>query len=463
MSIPGMKMTATAHIWILIGPCLALLYEVTVVIFLASFGEISWNTKEFLFNNTSLYLRLALLVAFLSLSIDRDNHNQQHQQFIFDFQFTVLLISSLISSFYLIRQTRRVVAGPKPPFELENDNNNNNNDESDDLSMTNKIVLITGANTGIGKETARQLAARGATVILACRDERKAKQAILDIVQSNTNSSKSQQQRRQQSNGRANLFFLQLDLSSFESVRKAAETFVTMDLRNDTTNNNSNYNYNTAATTNKLDVLINNAGVMFSEKQMSQDGFEMCLQANHLGHFLFTLLLLPHMNHPNPRSKARILNLTSITYKMATANGGEFNFHDYNCNDRPYTLFTTYSQSKLANILFTKELARRYPDTITSLAINPGIVRTDVTRNMSSFLQYGNYLFGFLVRWYQKNPAEGAYSSVWAATTPGTTGLTNGSFISNSRPEPTLEYCQNEAAAKKLWEWSEQMVQWKSK
>ncbi|KAI2500306.1 retinol dehydrogenase [Fragilaria crotonensis] len=311
--------------------------------------------------------------------------------------------------------------------------------------MTNKTVLITGANTGIGKETARQLAARGATVILACRDERKAKQAMLDIMKSNTN---------------AKLFFLQLDLSSFESVRKAAQTFATMDLRNDTTNYNTVKA--TVTTNNKLDVLINNAGVMFSEKQMSQDGFEMCLQANHLGHFLFTLLLLPHiMNHHKPPSKARILNLTSITYKMATASGGEFNFQDYNCNDRPYTLFTTYSQSKLANILFTKELARRYPDTIVSLAINPGIVRTDVTRNMSSFLQYGNYLFGFLVRWYQKNPTEGAYSSVWAATTP-TTLLPNGSFVSNSKPESTLEYCHNETAAKKLWEWSAQMVQWKS-
>ncbi|KAI2499711.1 oxidoreductase [Fragilaria crotonensis] len=257
-------MTAAAHVWILIGPCLALLYEVTVVIFLAAFGEISWNAKEFLFNNTSLYLRLALLVAFLSLSIERDNHNPQ--QFQFDFQFTVLLISSLVSSFYLIRQTRSFVSGPIPPIAL--DDVNDNNDDCDDMNMTNKTVLITGANTGIGKETARQLAARGATVILACRDERKAKQAMLDIMKSNTN---------------AKLFFLQLDLSSFESVRKAAQTFATMDLRNDTTNYNTVKA--TVTTNNKLDVLINNAGVMFSEKQMSQDGFEMCLQANHLGHF----------------------------------------------------------------------------------------------------------------------------------------------------------------------------------
>ena len=482
----GANSNGIISILLILGPCLAVLYHITVLIFLASFGEIPWNSNLILFNG-ALYWRLALMVVVLSL--DKADPNQQYEYdnhyyiIIFSrYQYqlvmhTIRILFSLIPSLYFIRQTRRFVAGPEPNITMNIMN-----------MMTDKVVIITGANTGIGKETARQLAARGATVILACRDEIKAKQAMQDIQSSMSTTIRQQQQNTNSTKHKGcRLFFLQLDLSSLESVRKAATTFATMNLNDatvtteDDDDNNNNKNNNNKNGTNKLDVLINNAGVMFSEKHMSQDGFEMCMQANHLGHFLFTLLLLPHMNQhrehhlqqqqqQQPQQQTitedspRILNLTSITYKMATANGGQFNFQDYNCNDRPYTLFTTYSQSKLANILFTKELARRYPS-ILSLAINPGIVRTDVTRNMSAFLQYGNAMFGFLVQCYQKTPTEGAYSSVWGATIPTTVELLlppSGSFIYNSKPEPTHEYCQNEHAARQLWEWSESMVQWKS-
>jgi NAD(P)-dependent dehydrogenase (short-subunit alcohol dehydrogenase family) len=415
-------------VWVVLGPTLALVYEVSVAIFLAAFGEISWDARLY-----HVGLRVALVVAVVALD---------------QAQVTVaLILIALAPSLYCMHQTRTFVAGPAPPL----------------VDMTGKVVLVTGANTGIGKQTASQLAARGATVILACRDEEKAKAAIRDIQRTLPASTLRRENAKEPL-----LLFLKLDLSSFESIRTAANTFADLNL-------------------NRLDVLINNAGVMFSEKQISKDGFEMCLQANHLGHFLFTLLLLPHMqrqqtptgennkNHDYPR----ILNLTSITYKMAI-NG--FDFEDYNCshNIRPYTLFGQYAQSKLANILFTKELTRRYPN-VASLAINPGIVRTDVTRNMSIILRYGNYLFGFLVRCYQKTPTEGAYSSVWAATTPvtlvlPTTGDTenetkpllgccpNGSFISNSKPELSTDpHCDSESDAKRLWELSETLVGWTKK
>jgi len=372
------------NMWLLIGPSIALLYDLTVYLFLLAFGEISWDSKTF-----DLLKRTALLGAWIA--------STNNSPF--------LISLSLITSTYFIIQTRRSIAGPVPVFE----------------DSSSQVILVTGANTGIGKETVRQLAARGATVILACRNESKARQAMRDIQASLPPPLKENQ-----------LLFLQCDLSSFQSVRQAVTDFEKMNL--------------------KLNVLINNAGVMFSEKHVSQDGYEMCLQANHLGHFLLTRLLLLQTQSNN----IRIINLTSITYKMASAG---FDFDDYNCDTKPYTLFGQYAQSKVANILFAQELARRGHE---SYAVNPGIVRTDVTRNMSPLLKYSNMIFGFLVQLYQKTPVQGAYTSVWAATSSTSSLIENGSFLSNSQAEETTEYVKSKEEATRLWELSETLVGWKN-
>ena len=377
-------MMSNSNMWLLIGPSIALLYDLTVYLFLLAFGEISWDSKTF-----DLLKRTALLGAWIA--------STNNSPF--------LISLSLITSTYFIIQTRRSIAGPVPVFE----------------DSSSQVILVTGANTGIGKETVRQLAARGATVILACRNESKARQAMRDIQASLPPPLKENQ-----------LLFLQCDLSSFQSVRQAVTDFEKMNL--------------------KLNVLINNAGVMFSEKHVSQDGYEMCLQANHLGHFLLTRLLLLQTQSNN----IRIINLTSITYKMAT---GGFDFDDYNCDTKPYTLFGQYAQSKVANILFVQELARRGHE---SYAVNPGIVRTDVTRNMSPLLKYSNMIFGFLVQLYQKTPVQGAYTSVWAATSSTSSLIENGSFLSNSQAEETTEYVKSNEEATRLWELSETLVGWRN-
>jgi NAD(P)-dependent dehydrogenase (short-subunit alcohol dehydrogenase family) len=376
-----------------------------VHVFLAAFGEIDWIS-----NTSALLLRTALVGAGVAIGVGLCESGNG------DMWATIVPVSTVLLaiSVHLIIQTRRNdVVGPRPmttPNMIEG-----------------KVVLVTGANTGIGKQTAQQLAALGATVILGCRNKSKAEAAMQDITQALKKESGVTLKANQ-------LRFLQVDLASFESIRAAAKTFI-------------------EECKLPLHILINNAGVMFSKKTMTADGFEMCFQANHLGHFLLTNLLLPKLLENND---ARILNLSSITYKMAES----FNFDDVNCDDHPYTLFGQYAQSKVSNLLFTKELAKRYKDKgMTVYAVNPGIVRTDVTRNMSFLLKYGDKAFGFLMRQYQKTPSQGAYTSVFGATVANGDKPPNGSFLSNSRAEETNEYINKHPQdATRIWDLSEKLV-----
>jgi retinol dehydrogenase 12 len=437
--------------WVrIIFPGLSFFYEGTAIIFLTSFGEMIWDNVGW-----ELGLRLALLLVsippscFPLFALKKDSNTQEINKLDVATYNTMMIFASVINSscilivsFYFFRRTRRNIAGPVPPPTCEND----------------RWVIITGANTGIGRETARQLASRGATVVLACRSLERAQQAVTDIQASLMKSSSKSiwirllqviginifQSNITNPTNPAKMYVLQLDLSNFTSIRDAVQTLLSMpEFQN-----------------RKIDILINNAGVMFAKKHTSVDGFEMCLQANHLGHFLLTQLLLPHMHHDtNSANCSRILNLSSITYKMASPIG--FLFDDYNCTKRPYTLFGTYSQSKLANILFTRDLARRYPH-IACYAINPGIVRTDVTRNMSPFLRYGNAMAGMIMQWYQKTPFMGAHCSVWASTAALHHLPPTGSFLSQSRQENLYLPIDGLSEERRLWELSEQLVGWAS-
>jgi NAD(P)-dependent dehydrogenase (short-subunit alcohol dehydrogenase family) len=402
---PTMATCLYAYLLPLVGPALAWLYVVTVHIFLAGFGEIDWIS-----NTSALLLRTALMGASVAISAGLCESGNGDMWATIAPVSTVLLV---ISAYFIVQTRRDDVAGPKPmttPNMLEG-----------------KVVLVTGANTGIGKQTVRQLAALGATVVLGCRNKSKAEAAMQDIAQAMKKESGTTLKANQ-------LRFLQVDLASFISIRAAAKTFI------------EDFKL-------PLHILINNAGVMFSKKTMTADGFEMCLQANHLGHFLLTNLLLPKLL---ANDDPRILNLSSITYKMADS----FNFDDVNCQDHPYTLFGQYAQSKVANLLFTKELAKRYEDKgMTVYAVNPGIVRTDVTRNMSFLMKYGDKAFGLVMRQYQKTPPQGAYTSIFGATVSNGDKPPNGSFLSNSREEETNEYInKNPEDATRLWDLSEKLV-----
>ena len=182
-----------------------------------------------------------------------------------------------------------------------------------------KVVIITGANTGIGKETAIDLAKRGGKIYIACRDKTRGESALVDI-------------RRE--SGSDKVYFLQLDLASLKSVREFSKKFHQLE--------------------SKLDILINNAGVMACPKSTTEDKFETQIGTNHLGHFLLTNLLLDLLKSSAP---SRIVNVSSRAHER-----GEI-YRDDLMLDKSYSPLKAYSQSKLANVLFTRKLAKELQGT----------------------------------------------------------------------------------------------------
>ncbi len=208
-------------------------------------------------------------------------------------------------------------------------------------NMNGKTVVITGANTGIGKETAVDLATRGARVIIGCRDEKKAFEALEYI---------------KERSGSGNVAFKKLDLASLASVRRFASELLQQEER--------------------IDVLIANAGVMFTPYGLTEDGFELQFGVNHLGHFLLTILLLDCIkNTPN----SRIVIVSSVGHY-----GGYLDFEDMLWRKR-YHWHLSYLRSKLANVMFANELSRRLVGSgVTVYSLHPGSIKTELVRHMLS-------------------------------------------------------------------------------
>ena len=207
-----------------------------------------------------------------------------------------------------------------------------------------KTVIITGANTGIGLETAVDLAKRNARVILACRSVERGETAAVEV---------------RKRSGNDNVVFVQLDLASLDSVRKFAAKILEEELH--------------------INILINNAGVMAIPKRtLTQDGFEMQFGTNHLGHFLLTNLLLDRIKEA---PSARIVNVSSKGSER-----GRLNMDDLN-SEKSYSQWSAYEASKLANVLFTRSLAKRLQGTrVTANVLHPGVIVTELTRNMNLLL-----------------------------------------------------------------------------
>lgn len=208
------------------------------------------------------------------------------------------------------------------------------------VSLNGKTVIITGGNTGIGKETALDLAKRKARVILACRNDDRGQTAAEEIRKASRNK---------------NVEYRHLDLSSLSSVRQFSSDILDEDI--------------------PVDILINNAGIMRCPYWKTEDGFEMQFGVNHLGHFLLTNLLLDRIKEsPN----ARIVNVSSIGYKRVPEG---INFDDLN-SEIKYSPHKAYCQSKLANVLFTRKLAKRLEGTtVTVNSLHPGVIWTDLGRH----------------------------------------------------------------------------------
>ncbi len=200
-----------------------------------------------------------------------------------------------------------------------------------------QVVIVTGSNTGIGKETARVLARMGASVVLACRDVGKSLPVVEELKKDTNNE---------------NIEFIRLDLMDLKSIKDFSEEF------------KSKYD--------RLNILINNAGIMaIPDRRETKDGFELQFGTNHLGHFCLTTLLLDLIKKSAP---SRIINLSSVASAIGTMNWNDILF------EKGYNLSTAYAQSKLANIIFTKELQRRLKnDNVKVMSVHPGVVATDLT------------------------------------------------------------------------------------
>ena len=270
-----------------------------------------------------------------------------------------------------------------------------------------KIVIITGANTGIGKETAIDLAKRGATVVMACRDSRRGEKALEDV---------------KNLSGSPNVFLRILDLASLSSIQRFASKFL--------------------EEFDALHILINNAGVMMCPQWKTEDGFEMQFGVNHLGHFALTNLLLKHM----VKTKGRVINVSSMIHVY-----GVINFDDVNL-EKSYGKVKAYCQSKLANVLFTKELQKKLADSgITTYSLHPGAVQSDLQRHVFYF----QYLPRFLG---VKNVREGAQTTIYCATKEGLEEHAGKYFKECHVATSSNKAVFDDAQAKKLWELSEKMT-----
>ncbi|KAI8487690.1 retinol dehydrogenase 14-like [Branchiostoma floridae x Branchiostoma belcheri] len=279
--------------------------------------------------------------------------------------------------------------------------------------MAGKTVLITGANSGIGKATAMELARRRARVIMACRDVQKGQQAVADI-------------RKHTSDG--DLVVKQLDLGSLASVRQFSEEI----LREES----------------QLDVLINNAGVFQTPFLTTEDGFELQFGVNHLGHFLLTSLLLDLLKRSAP---SRVVVLSSQLYRR-----GKIDFHNLN-GEIYYDRSAGYANSKLANNLFTHELARRLDGTgVTVNSVSPGMVWTNLGRHVSHPL-WKKVLFAPLAMFLVGTPWEGAQTVLYAAIAEELEGVT-GRYFRQCQESSLDQVATDDGVAKKLWEISEKLV-----
>ncbi|XP_029958087.1 retinol dehydrogenase 12 [Salarias fasciatus] len=283
------------------------------------------------------------------------------------------------------------------------------------VRLDGKTVLITGANTGIGKETSRDLARRGARVVMACRDLTRAERAAEEI---------------RRSTGNGNVVIRHLDLSSLYSVRQFAKDFLDSEDR--------------------LDILINNAGVMMCPKWLTEDGFETQLAVNHLGHFLLTNLLLPKLKSSAP---SRIVNVSSIAHR-----GGRIDFEDLFFSRRPYSALESYRQSKLANVLFSSEIARRLKGSgVTSFSLHPGVIRTELGRHVEGWFPMLGAILRLPSLLLMKTPWQGCQTTLYCAVTPGLEDR-SGQYFSDCAEQQVAPEGRDEATARRLWEESAKLV-----
>ncbi|KAI2791839.1 hypothetical protein POX_c04718 [Penicillium oxalicum] len=291
--------------------------------------------------------------------------------------------------------------------------------ETDIPDLSDKVILVTGGNAGLGKETVLQLAQHNPRkIFLGARTESKAIEAIKSIKATITNE--------------VEIVWLPLDLTSTRSIRNAAEKF--------------------HAESDRLDRLVLNAGVMALPPGETEMGHEIQLGTNHTGHFMLTKLLLPTLQRTaeTPGSDVRIVSLSSVAHNLAPSLETILNqekLKKVNTNAR-------YGASKAANILFAAELSRRYPS-ITSVSVHPGVILTDLygaINDRAALLRWSIKL----LRLFGSSVPQGACNSLWAAAGAKKEDLHNGAYyVPVGNWKQHNKYVQSEEMGKRLWDWSE--------
>lgn len=276
--------------------------------------------------------------------------------------------------------------------------------------MRGKTCIVTGANSGVGLATARELARQGAFVVLLCRDHGRGEAALDDV--------------RAAATGPAPELAL-ADFAALDDVRRFAASF--------------------RDSGRPLDVLVNNAGLMLTERRVSADGFEMTFAVNHLAPFLLTNLLLDALRASAP---ARIVNVASRAHSRAGLDLDDLNA------ERSFGGWQAYCRSKLCNILFTAELARRIEGSgVTANSLHPGVVATGFGREAGSFwaplLRIGRFVM--------TTPERGARTQVYLASAPEV-AATNGRYFVACRPGRTSREAADPTLARRLWDESARMV-----
>jgi NAD(P)-dependent dehydrogenase (short-subunit alcohol dehydrogenase family) len=274
--------------------------------------------------------------------------------------------------------------------------------------MKGTVCVVTGATSGIGKAAATALARLGATVVLVGRDRGRTEAAAAEIAPVSASPPRAEV----------------ADLASLEQVRRLAGRLDGLE---------------------RIDVLINNAGLVLGERRITPDGLEHVFALNHLAPFLLTSLLLPKLTASAP---ARVVTVTSDAHSAARLDLSDPNL------EHGWDSWRSYANSKLANILFTRELARRLDGTgVTANCAHPGVVRTGFGRESRPLLKLGITI----ARPFMLSPERGADTIVYLASSPDVAGQTGGYYVKRQRREPSAA-ARDDAAARELWELSEKLT-----
>jgi len=274
-----------------------------------------------------------------------------------------------------------------------------------------KVFLVTGATEGIGKAAAREFAKRGAEVVLVARNKEKGERVVAEL---------------KKATGNDDISLLVADMSSIADIKRAAAEF--------------------RVSHTKLDVLANNAGALFSKYQLSKDGLEMTFALNHMGYFGLTFSLLDLLKSTKG---ARVVSTSSLGHKI-----GKFELGRIAKREPGHAGWPAYGESKYANILFTRELARRLEGSgATANCFNPGFVNSGFGLDNGGFLKWA---FSVVSPIFAQTPEKGADTLIWLATSPEAASHT-GEYFSGRKVTKVVEPRRDDELARGLWELSEKL------